>query len=152
MEHYGHTEWSDYPTWMPLEGAAYYGSQREAQEALDALVEHEYQRSVAAHEKDVRECAERAAVYEKAATAVEGMPQAHIISRSYRTTTPWTPKRCDNLYRVARVTSFQERIQALLDATRSEQVDVDDLRGCFVEGADPTSAAASSQHAAEERP
>lgn len=139
VEGYGHTDMSDYPSWGPIEGGSYYTTEQEAQEALNALVDEQYQRSVEGHERDVRACAERAAVYEAAAAAVDGMPQAHVIGRGYRTEPMKEPQRDQHAarYRVARVTSFQERVQELINSTRGHSIDKDDLQECFREAASP---------------
>lgn len=136
VEEYGHTDWSDYPTWMPFKGSPYYATEPEAVEARQVIVDANHQRYVAAREKDVRECAERAAVYQAANAAVAGMPQAHAIGRGYRTEPLREQERSvfDKRYRVARVTSFQERVQALIDSTSGDFVDRDDLMACFEEG------------------
>lgn len=135
VEEYGHTDYSDYPNWMPLKAGAYYATQQEAQKVRDGIVEERYRRAVQGREKDVRECAERAAVYEKATSAVQNMPQAHILGKGYRTEPIKEFLREDftKTYRVAQVTSFQKRVQALLDSTPGESVDKDDLLACFDE-------------------
>jgi hypothetical protein len=134
IEEYATPEWADYPTWMPLSESPYYSTKEQAQGALERLLEDRYQKAVISYEKDVRECAERAAVYAKAAEAVKGMPMAHIVSsRGYRTIPMKEPVLQNNMYRVARVTTFQERVQELIDSTRGESVDLDDLKACFAE-------------------
>lgn len=139
VEVYAHTDIGYYPQWQPIEDATYYWSQDEAQAAMEARIDADFRRAVEGWKKDVRECAERAAVYEKARSAVEGMPAAHILSSSYRTKPIPEPEPGDKYasrYRVARVTPFQERVAALLAEYKgADTIDTDELRECFAEAA-----------------
>lgn len=140
IEHYGHTDFSDYPQWMPIDGVTYYDTEKAATEARHTLINDRLENHRASYVRDVQECSDRAAVRAKALEAVKGMPQAHIFEGrwSYRTNPISEPNRAqyEKLYRVSRVTTFQERVQALVDSTRSDQVDLDDLKACFVEQVD----------------